>query len=139
MITTSHRMTKVLWLFTMATFLCSAFVPAAMASDDPEKVTFTLQPYLWLPTIKGDLRYTTLPNGSSGSPEIEVDPDDLLESLDMAVLLVAEVRKGKWSFAADFTYLDVSSSESTVKEVNFGGNVVSTSLDIGTEVETKGF
>jgi hypothetical protein len=110
-----------------------------MASDDPEKVTFTLQPYLWLPTIKGDLRYTTLPNGSSGSPEIEVDPDDLLESLDMAVLLVAEVRKGKWSFAADFTYLDVSSSESTVKEVNFGGNVVSTSLDIGTEVETKGF
>jgi len=139
MIATGYRATKVLWLFTMAALLSSASVPAAMASDDPDNVSFTLQSYMWLPTIEGELKYTTRPNGSSGSPEIEVDADDLLENLDMAVLLTAEARKGKWSFVADFTYLDVSSSQSAVKGVNFGGNLVTTTLNIETEVETKGF
>ena len=36
-------------------------------------------------------------------------------------------------------YLDVSSSDSEVKAVDFGGSVVDTSLDVGTEVEMKSF
>jgi hypothetical protein len=67
MVVMGDRATKVLWLLAVAAFLLSATVPAAMASDDPDKVTFTLQPYMWLPTIEGTLKYTTLPNGSSGS------------------------------------------------------------------------
>lgn len=123
----------------MATLLIATLVLPAEASDDPDKTTFLIEPYVWLPTLKGELKYVTLPDGSGGSPEIEIDGDDLLDDLDMAALLLLEVRKGKWSFFTDFTYLDLSTSESKVKSVDFGGSVVSTNLDVGTDVEMKGF
>jgi len=118
MVMTGYRTRKILWLFIMAVLLLPAVVPSATASDDPDKVTFALRPSMWLLSIEGELKYTTLPNGSSGSPEIEVDPDDLLENLDMAAFLTAEVRKGKWFLVADFSYLDISSSDRTVKGIN---------------------
>ncbi len=133
------RAIKIILLFITCIFLCIEAVPEAIAAEDPDKLTFTLQPYMWFPTIEGTLKYTTLPDGSGGSPEVEMDPDDLLEDLDLAVLLTAAVRKGKWSFAADFTYLELTASESGVKAINFGGDRVTTTLSVGTEVQMKGF
>ncbi|KJS29131.1 MAG: hypothetical protein VR64_21525 [Desulfatitalea sp. BRH_c12] len=124
---------------------CAVFIAVmliaitSLAGNHEDRWSFMIQPYIWFPTIDSELRYTALPNGSSGSPEIKVYPDDWLENLDLAVLLTAGVRKGEWSFVADFTYLDLSSSESAVKNINFGGDLVSTSLDAGTEVGMKGF
>jgi hypothetical protein len=139
MVATCNRAAKAITLLALAVLLVSAPAAAAMASDDPDRLTFTLQPYMWLPTLEGNLKYTTLPNGSSGSPAIEIEPDDLLENLDLALLLTASVRKGKWSFVADCTYLELAASDSAVRSVDFGGNVVTTSLDIGADVEMKGF
>jgi hypothetical protein len=136
--TAGYRSATVMILFIVSVFLCAALAPAAKAADDPDTLTFTIQPYVWFPTIEGTLKHTTLPNGSSGSPEIGIERDDLLEDLDLALLLTASVRKGKWSLAADFTYLDLTASESAVKAINFGADVVTTSLNVGTEVQMKG-
>lgn len=114
-------------------------VPSVMAENEPDKLRFSIQPYLWFPKIDAEMKYTTLPNGSAGQPEVSVSPDDYFKNLDLAALLTAEIRKGKWSFAADFIYMGVTSPDSAVKGINFGRDFVSTSLDAGTEVEFKSF
>lgn len=139
MTATRWRTAGFMLLMGMAILWFATLAHLVEASDDPDKTTFIIEPYVWLPTLKGDLKYVTLPSGSGGSPEIEIDGDDLLDDLDMAALLLLEVRKEKWSFFADFTYLDLSTSESKVKSVDFGGSVVSTDLDVGTDIEMKGF
>ena len=128
------RNAKALILFCATVLVLANF---ANASDDPDKLTFGLKPYVWFPTIEADLRYTSLPGGSGGSPDIKVEPDDWFENLDMAALVLAEVRKGKWSLVWDFTYLDLSSSDSKVKKIDFGGSVVDRVRDVGTDVEVK--
>ncbi|KHE91370.1 MAG: hypothetical protein SCABRO_02893 [Candidatus Scalindua brodae] len=109
------------------------------AEDNQDKLTFTMKPNLWLPTIEADIKYTTLPSGSSGSPHVEVDPDDWLKNLDFGALLNTEIRKGKWSLMSDLVYMKLSSSDSNVKAINFGGRIVTTSLDISTDIETQSF
>lgn len=125
-----------LWFFA-ALMIFANFTPLAIASEGSEELTFALTPYIWFPTIEADLKYVSLPDGSGGSPEIKVKPDDWLEDLDMAALLLAEVRKGKWLFLVDFTYLDLSGSDSEVRKINFGGTIVESALDVGTDVEVK--
>ena len=138
MITSRYRATKALLQFTMAVLLFSALVSTAAASDDPDKLTFTIEPYLWFPTIDAEMKFST-PGGSTGEPEVTVNPDDYFDDLKMATLLTTGLRKGKWSLTADFVYMDVSSDDSSVKSIDFGGSVVRTSLDVGSEVDLKSF
>lgn len=133
----ANRYRKVARLLIMAAILTAAFATATLAADEPQ-TSFFLQPYVWLPTIDAQIKYTT-PTGNSGSPAIEVDPDDWLDNLAMAALLTAEVRKGQWSFTADFTYLALSSADASVRSVNFGGDAVSTVADAGSDVDIKSF
>lgn len=135
---TAYRAMKVISLFAMALFLLNALSPAALAADHADKLTFTIEPYIWLPTIDAEMKFTT-PGGSTGEPEVSVNPDDYFKDLEIAALLTTEFRKGKWSLTADFVYMDVSSSDSSVKSIDFGGSVVSTSRDIGSEVDLKNF
>lgn len=129
---------KLVWLLGLLFGLLSVSVPGSSYADDPGGWSFTIQPYLWAPTIEGDLKFST-PTGSTGEPEIEIDPDDYFENIDIALIVTAMARKGKWSLTADFVYMEVSSSDNQMKQVNFGGDAVSTSLDIGTDVETTSF
>jgi len=129
--------TQMMPLIMVAVLSLLAPAPSVMAQDDPDKLNISIQPYAWFPTIDAELRYTTLPSGSAGQPEVSVDADDLLENLNVAALLTTEFRKGKWSLTADFIYMDASAEDARVKGVNFGGNLVSTSLDIGSEVGLK--
>jgi hypothetical protein len=95
--------------------------PGCSSAGDAGGWSFTLQPYLWAPTIEGNLKFSA-PNGTIGEPEIEIDPDDYFDEIDIALIVTAIARKGKWSFTADFVYMEVSSSDSQVKQVNFSGD-----------------
>jgi len=79
---------------------------SALAGADDEW-TFAATPYLWLPTIEGDLNYD-LPPGS-GSPDFEVGPVDWFELLNFAALLAGSANKGRYSVYADFVYLNLQS------------------------------
>jgi hypothetical protein len=132
------RAMKFMALLALALGALAVSSSGILAADGSLGLNFSIQPYLWMPTIETDLKFTA-PDGSTGEPTIKVEPDDYLEDVDIALLLTAEMRKGRWSLVADFVFMEVSSKDNSVKQVDFGGPVISTNLDMGTEVDTKSF
>lgn len=130
---------KKIFLTLIVVFVIFIQPVSVFAQEQNDKWKVSLKPYLWLPTIEGDIRYTSLPGGSQGSPHASVDPDDLLENLDFGALMVLELRKAKWSIFSDFMYLGLSSSDTRVKAIDFGGTLVSSSLNLDTELEVDAF
>jgi hypothetical protein len=59
-----------------------------------------LESYAWLPVI--DIESA---DGSKGN----ISRDDILSDLDVTAMWAARLRKGRWSLASDFVYLDISS------------------------------
>ncbi len=92
--------------------------PATALAGEDEEWTFAATPYLWLPTIEGDLNYD-LPPGS-GSPDFEVGPVDWFELLNFAALLAGSANKGRYSVYADFVYLNLQ-SDGEAKLNSIGG------------------
>jgi hypothetical protein len=120
-------------------FLVSLHANAQAAA---EKWSFSVMPYLWLPSMDGTLRYGP-PAAGGASPNVSVDADTLLGALDMAFMLNAEARKGRWLIATDVIYLDLSSDSSAVKSIDFNPgsgpvNISNTALDTGTQTNLKG-
>lgn len=103
---------------------------------------FTLTPYVWAPSIEGKLRYT-LPDGRGGArgADVGVDAVNLLQALNFAAMITGEARYGRYSVLSDFIYLDLGSSTSQVRAVDFfefGRNPVSTTLNTGTKTALRG-
>jgi hypothetical protein len=126
---------------TLAPLLLLAPVHAnAQAAAD--KWNFSIMPYLWLPSMNATLRYGP-PAAGGASPNVSVDSDALLAALDMAFMINAEARKGRWLIATDVIYLDLSSDNSAVKSIDFNPgsgpvNISNTALDTGTKTNLKG-
>ena len=114
-----------------------AMIACAEGDKEQDEWKFSITPYLWLPNVNGTLKYG-IPPGATGSPEVQVGPNDYLESLDFAMMLSGEVRKNRWSAFTDIIYLDFASEKSSVKSVNFGGNRVSSSVNVSTDSSLKG-
>lgn len=98
---------------TFSTLLCLTLIGAnapAHAQDQSysDQWSYTLTPYLWLPSIGGDLNYS-IPPGSPGTPSIKVGPTDWFELLDFAFLLNGTARKNRFSFQSDIVYLALGS------------------------------
>ena len=111
--------------------------PGAAAQTPGNQWTFSITPYLWLPNIDGTLKYG-VPPGGTGSPEVEVGPNDYLENLDLAFMISGEARKSRFSVFTDVIYLDFSNEDSSVKSINFGGTRVSSSANLSTDSSLKG-
>jgi len=123
-------------LVTLAT-LALCWPLSAAAQTPGNQWTFSITPYLWLPNIGGTLKYS-IPPGGAGSPDVEVGPNDYLESLRFAMMISGEVRKDRWSAFMDFIYLDFSSEDGAVKEVDFNGSRVSASANVSTDSSLRG-
>lgn len=112
-------------------------VPAhAQAVAPANQWTFSITPYLWLPNINGTLKYSVPPG--AGSPEVETGPNDYLENLQAVIMISGEARKDRWSVFTDLIYLGFSDEDSSVKSVNFGGSLVSTSVNVATSSSFRG-
>ena len=61
-----------------------------------------LEIYGWLPIIEMESE-----DGSTG----KITREDILSNLDITALWKARVRKGRWSLASDFIYLDISDNK----------------------------
>src|SRR5262245_43700218 len=97
---------------------------------EKDRWTFSITPYLWLPNIRGDLQYSA-PPGFSGSPDVNISPDNWLSDLKAALLLAGEARKDRFSVFTDFMYLRLGSEKSKIKSIDIvqiGRNPVSSSL-----------
>ncbi|HEV3009932.1 MAG TPA: hypothetical protein VGX52_12930 [Burkholderiales bacterium] len=107
-----------------------------------ERWTYSVMPYLWLPGVDGTLRYGP-PSAGGATPNVSVDADTLLGSLEFAFMLSGEARKGRWLIATDFIYLDLSADSSTVRSIDFNPgsgpvNVGTTALDTGSQTRLEG-
>ncbi len=121
-------------MITAAIFTVTAQAQSA-APIDPWKYSIT--PYFWLPNINATLKYS-VPPGGGGSPSVEVGPNDWLEALSTVLMISGEVRKERWLAFTDFIYLDFSSEKSAVKSIDFGGSVVSSSVNASTNSSLRG-
>jgi opacity protein-like surface antigen len=108
----------------------------ARAAD--EGWSFALTPYLWLPNVNGTLKYSVPPGGNS-SPDVETGPNNYLQNLQAALMLAGEARRDRWSVQTDVIYLNFANQKSSVKEVNFGGPTVGTSLNSSTSSSLTGW
>lgn len=81
--------------------------------------------YFWLPSMDGSGNLNVPPNDGSGEEPLPVDPSQVLDSLDLALMGSFEVRYDKYLFFTDITYLDMSNTKSvnilnTSREVELG-------------------
>jgi hypothetical protein len=124
----------------MLTAIFAAIFPAqAQAQSDAppaDQWKFSITPYLWLPNINGTLKYSVPPG--TGSPEIETGPNDYLQNLKAVIMISGEVRKDRWSVFTDLIYLELADEESSVKSVDFGGSLASSSLNLSTSSTLRG-
>ena len=65
-------------------------------------------------------------------------PNDSVDALQAVLLLSGEVRRDRWSVFADFIYLAFADQTSSVKTIDFGGSLVSSSANINTSSSLKG-
>jgi len=135
----TRRQRVVIGMILLVTITAAIFTTPAQAQTaaPADQWTFSITPYLWLPNINGKLKYD-IPPGSGGSPEIEVGPNDYLQSLEGVMLISGEVRKDKWSVFTDLIYLSFAKEKSSVKEINFGGDLVSSGLNLATSSWLRG-
>jgi len=126
-----------------AAILFFALQAAIVHAQAPaERWTFSVMPYLWLPTMDGTLRYGSAANGGA-APVVAIDAGTILSDLNMAFMISGEARKGRWLIATDYIYLDLGGDHSSVKSIDFNPgsgpvNVANTALDSGTQTTVKG-
>ena len=115
----------------------------AAQEGDSGKWQFSLTPYLWLPSINGNLKFS-IPPGSDGtsdaggSPDVKVGPNDYLGALNFVMMLKGEVRKGDWAIFTDVIYLNLSGEDSSVKTVSGPGGVVQRPVNADTSIGLSG-
>ena len=103
-----------------------SYSPVVCAEDikKQDEWRFTLTPYLWAPSISGNMKFG-LPAGS-GEGKADVSSSDYLENLQFAAMLSFEAAKGRWSILSDVLYFEFSDSnrEATVPGLGVGSGFV---------------
>lgn len=103
---------------------------------------FTVEPYIWLPTVKGELNYGPPPLGG-GSARVKIDPDNYFDSLDMAAMVTGTARNGRWVLGTDLIYLHFSGTDGKVQSVDLNPgpgpvNISTSSVNAGATSDLKG-
>ena len=116
---------------------------AALGQAAQENWTFSVMPYLWVPSVDGKLRYGPPPTGGA-TANVSVDADTLLDNLAFAAMINGQARRGRWLVATDLIYLDLHSGDSKVESVDLNPgpgriNVSTGELNAGTDSELKGW
>jgi opacity protein-like surface antigen len=135
---------------TMRNLPIAALAAAAIAAPLPglaqtaaDRWTFSVMPYLWVPSIDGKINYGP-PPANGGSVNVNIDTSSVLDNLDFAFMITGEARRNRWLIATDVIYLDFGSIDSSVKSVDFNLGLrqridVDASLNSGTQSKLKGW
>ena len=118
-----------------ATAVSSLAPPAAVAAaqyDDPWR--FSVTPYVFLPTVEGQLRFNP-PPANDGAPRVTIDAQDILEALDFAFMITADAHYGRFGVMTDVMYVDLGAQTAHVDQIIFPGGVVDVPLDVDTSVD----
>jgi hypothetical protein len=103
--------------------------------------TFTVAPYLWLPTVNTTLDYN-LPGQLDGKAPTDLSsgPGDYIPKLHFATAFGAEAHYDRFSIVTDFMYMSLGSSSSHIKQIDFFGlpsQPIARELELGTSTNLK--
>jgi hypothetical protein len=94
--------------------------PAPMASEAPEKPAgwqVALTPYVWLPTVKGQINYDVPPtpggSGGTGQIDLNVGPNDYLNHFNSAAMFTIDARNRDLDLFSDFMWMNFSNTNTT--------------------------
>jgi len=94
---------------------------------------YEITPYIWLPTIHGNLDIN-LPTGSR-SANVQINPGSYLSNLRFAGMATGQVRHGDWGVLFDVVVANLSNNNSQVRTLEGpNGNIA---LPINTDAHTK--
>jgi hypothetical protein len=99
---------------------------------------FTLTPYLWLPSVTGDLKFE-VPRfpGVIENMNIDASALDVLKHLRFGFMGAGDVRKDNWSAFTDLIYVSVSGENAAVKTVTGPLGLIDTPVNLGTSAGIK--
>jgi hypothetical protein len=113
-----------------------AFAAPAAADDEDH---FSITPYVWLPTVEGDFRFTLPrqdPNAPEFFPNVRIGPNDYLENLEGVFMIAGEARYEPVSVFTDFIYLDFSRDAARLASID--NETPIPPIDIGTTSDLSG-
>jgi hypothetical protein len=126
------------WLLAAGTMSgARAQQPISSGSQAPNGAgwTFNLTPYLWMPSIHGNVNYDLPPNlGGTVSANPSVGFGDLISHLNFAVMGAADARYNQFSVLTDILYMNVGGVAGQFRSVNFPGHPA---IPITTSVNTS--
>ena len=114
---------------------------SAQSADD--HWTFSVMPYLWLPSVDGKLNYGPTLSASGASPSVTIDASTVVDNLAIGLMIAGEARKGRWLVATDLVYFNLQNAASAVRSVDFNLgpgpiNISTAALNAGTEAKLEG-
>jgi hypothetical protein len=136
------RFRRIHSLLLMA-LLSWSFVGMAASVDEP--LQFRLVPYLWFPALEAEAKVTVDDVRGVGGEELgpisidgRVDPGNYLSNLNMAFMLMGELRKGRWSLYSDVLYTRFGNKDTKLRDVTGPLGQVSTAVsrDARTDLST---
>jgi hypothetical protein len=77
---------------------------------------FGATPYLWLPSLHGNLELP-LPSGSV-SAEVKINPSSYLSDLQFGFMMAGQARKGDFAFIYDLIFADLKGHNSRVRTLH---------------------
>jgi hypothetical protein len=89
-----------------------------------------ITPYLWLPSLHGDLNIP-LPGGGSTSAQVQVNPSSYLSDLQFGFMAAGQVRKGDFAFIYDLIFADLSGHNSRVRTLHGPNGNIQLPIDVG--------
>jgi len=128
---------KLLLAGAIGTLLSGIASPVLAANDDWD---IAITPYIWLPTVNGDLNFKgTTGGGGAGNevPGVELGPNDYLSNIDFAFAIAGEAHHGEWGLLSDFFYFNGDVGHSKVRTLTGPGGVVVVPINRDTKVNLE--
>ncbi|WP_427308998.1 hypothetical protein [Cupriavidus sp. H39] len=85
--TTRATRSLIAFLSTAAPGLAQAALPGSPGPSDSDDWRFAIAPYLWLPNVSGDFRFSGSSSTGGGNLDIGMRPDSYLQNLQFQLML----------------------------------------------------
>jgi hypothetical protein len=117
----------------MAFGACTTPSMAQTSSTAPaDEWQFAAAAYGYLPTISGSAHFPT-----GATPDITVDPSDILHNLNFAFMGALEARYGRYGAFTDILYVNAGDSKSATHALSIGGVSIPSNVTADAHLDVK--
>jgi hypothetical protein len=113
----------------------AALMPCAAAAQSADHWQFGAQLYGYFPSLEGTTNFPA----SGSTPEVSLDPDDILEDLEGVFMGSFEAKRGRWGAFTDVMYLDLGDGQSDTRDFSVGRIQVPGTATGNVEYNLKGW